>query len=179
MKKSILIFIGIIWSMMLSAQTADKIDVCGLKNMYRIDTDVYRSEQPDRIQFIALAEYGISEILNLRYWHSDANECRGINLTTHRVAMNAHDANDYDIVEALTIIRNRKGPILIHCHHGADRTGLIAAMYKIVFRGKSKCDVINEMINGGFGFHGIYINIIRYIERVDVSKIKRQINAMK
>ena len=28
----------------------------------------------------------------------------------------------------------RNGAVLIHCYHGADRTGLISAMYRIVYQ---------------------------------------------
>jgi protein tyrosine/serine phosphatase len=144
--------------------------------MYRVDEGIYRSEQPDRKQFHALEKYGITEILNLRYWHSDNKYAKGAGLTLHRVKMNAHDANDFDVVAALRIIKNRKGPVLIHCHHGSDRTGLIVAMYKIVFRNETKAKAIDEMANGGFGFHAIYDNIIRYINNVNVDSIKKQLN---
>ncbi|MDR2382626.1 MAG: tyrosine-protein phosphatase, partial [Prevotellaceae bacterium] len=146
------------------------------ENMYRVDEGIYRSEQPDREQFKALEKYGIKETLNLRYWHSDKKHAKDTNLDLHRVRMNAHDANDFDVVAALRIIKNRKGPILIHCHHGSDRTGLIVAMYNIVFRNKSKTEAIDEMLNGGFGFHKIYDNIVRYINNVNVDNIRKQVN---
>jgi protein tyrosine/serine phosphatase len=142
--------------------------------MYKVDEGIYRSEQPNREQFKALEKYGINEILNLRYWHSDNKYAKDTNLTLHRVKMNAHNANDFDVVSALRVIKNRKGSILIHCHHGSDRTGLIVAMYKIVFRDTTKKDAINEMINGGFGFHKIYDNIIRYINNVNIDNIRKQ-----
>jgi protein tyrosine/serine phosphatase len=144
--------------------------------MYKVDEGVYRSEQPDKEQFQALERYGIKEILNLRYWHSDSRPAKETGLRLHRIKMNAHDANDFDVVSALRIIKNRKGPILIHCHHGSDRTGLIVAMYKITFRNVSKEDAINEMINGGFGFHSIYDNIPRYINNVNIDNIRKQLN---
>jgi protein tyrosine/serine phosphatase len=144
--------------------------------MYKVDDGVYRSEQPDKEQFRALEKYGIKEILNLRYWHSDNRHAKGTNLTMHRIKMNAHNANDFDVVSALRIIKNRKDPILIHCHHGSDRTGLIVAMYRITFHNISKEDAINEMVNGGFGFHEIYDNILRYINNVNVDNIRKQLN---
>jgi protein tyrosine/serine phosphatase len=157
------------------SQSAVKINDCGLENMYKVDEGIYRSEQPGKEQFQALEKYGIKEILNLRYWHSDKH-AKKTNLILHRVKMNAHNANDFDVVSALRIIKNRKGPILIHCHHGSDRTGLVIAMYKIVFQDKTKENVINEMINGGFGFHEIYDNIPRYINNVNIDNIRKQLN---
>jgi protein tyrosine/serine phosphatase len=158
------------------SQSAVRINDCGLNNMYKVDEGVYRSEQPDKKQFQALEHYGIKEILNLRYWHSDSRHVKTTNLQLHRIKMNAHDANDFDVVSALRIIKNRKGPILIHCHHGSDRTGLIVAMYRIVFQSVSKENAISEMIRGGFGFHEIYDNILRYINGVNVDNIRKQLN---
>jgi protein tyrosine/serine phosphatase len=162
--------------MLLFSQSPVKISDCGLKNMYKVDEGIYRSEQPDRKQFLSLKQYGIKEILNLRYWHSDNRYAKDTDLTLHRIRMHAHDANDFDVVSALRILKNRKGPILIHCHHGSDRTGLIVAMYKIVFRNKTKAEAVDEMVNGGFGFHAIYDNIIRYINNANVEALKKQMN---
>jgi len=64
---------------------------------------------------------------------------------------------------------------LIHCKHGADRTGLIVAMYRIVFQNWTKEQAIDEMTQGDFGFHQIYSNIIDFIRNVDVENIKKQI----
>ena len=176
MKKVILFLVSVTYSALLFSQSPVKISDCGLENMYRVDEGIYRSEQPDREQFEALEKYGIKEILNLRYWHSDTKHAKDTGLTLHRVRMNAHHANDFDVVAALRIIKNRKGPILIHCHHGSDRTGLIVAMYKLVFRNKSTTETIDEMVNGGFGFHKIYDNIVRYVSNADLDNIRKQVN---
>jgi protein tyrosine/serine phosphatase len=176
MRKVILFLLGVTCSVLLFSQSPVKISDCGLENMYRVDEGIYRSEQPGREQFKALEKYGIKEILNLRYWHSDRKHAKDTDLTLHRVEMNAHNANDFDVVAALRIIKNRKGPILIHCHHGSDRTGLIVAMYSIVFRNKSKTEAVDEMVNGGFGFHKIYDNIVRYVNNADVNNIRKQVD---
>ncbi|MDR1594909.1 MAG: dual specificity protein phosphatase family protein [Prevotellaceae bacterium] len=176
MKRVVLLLFCVTCSVLLFSQPAVKIDDCGLLNLYKVDEGVYRSEQPDRKQFEALEKDGIKEILNLRYWHSDKKHAKKTNLRLHRIKMNAHDANDFDVVSALRIIKNRQGAILIHCHHGSDRTGLIVAMYRIVFQNISKEKAITEMITGGFGFHEIYDNIPRYINNVNIDNIRKQLN---
>lgn len=83
---------------------------------------------------------------------------------------------DEDVIRVLKIIRQKEnGPFLIHCQHGADRTGVMSAMYRITEQGWSKDAAISEMVNGGYGFHPIWSNIIRYIKDVDVDKIKRAV----
>lgn len=144
-----------------------------LSNFYEIDKGVYRSEQPSPTDFMALQKFGIREVLNLRRWHSDDDEAKGTTLTLHRVKTNAHDISEEELTAALRIIKQRKGPILIHCRHGSDRTGAVCALYRIVFQGVSKEDAIHEMVNGGFGFHGIYKNIIRTIRQMDVARVRQ------
>lgn len=147
----------------------------GLQNLYFIDKGVYRSEQPTDADFKAMEKYGIREVLNLRNRHSDDDEATGTNLKLHRVKAKAHAIDDELLIEALRIIQNRKGPIVIHCRHGSDRTGAVCAMYRILFQGVSKEKAIQEMTEGGFGFHSIYKNIIRVIREADVERIKKEL----
>jgi protein tyrosine/serine phosphatase len=81
---------------------------------------------------------------------------------------------DEDVIRVLRIINKKEnGPFLIHCQHGADRTGVMSAMYRIVVQGWTKDDAIKEMVDGGYGFHPIWSNIIHYVKNVNVDKIKR------
>jgi protein tyrosine/serine phosphatase len=83
---------------------------------------------------------------------------------------------DEDIIKVLKIIRKKEnGPFLIHCQHGADRTGLMSAMYRIVEQGWSKDEAIKEMVEGGYGFHAIWANIVDYVKNVDIERIKKEV----
>ena len=68
-------------------------------------------------------------------------------------------------------------PVLVHCWHGSDRTGTMVAVYRIVIEGWTKAQATDEMINGGFGFHPLWQNLIRYIEALDVDAIRAQVAA--
>lgn len=173
------LFVGMVLSVSAYAQNirVEKITIpdSELTNLYKIDSGVYRSEQPSYTDFKALEKYGIREVLNLRNRHSDDDEAKGTKLKLHRLKMKAHSVSEEQLIHALRIIKNRKGPIVFHCHHGSDRTGAVCAMYRIVFQGASKQKAIQEMTEGGFGFHRIYKNIIRTIENADVERIKREV----
>ena len=52
---------------------------------------------------------------------------------------------------------------------------MMTAIYRIVEQGWSKEDAIAEMTQGGFGYHPIWSNLIRYIENMDVAEIKRKV----
>jgi len=99
----------------------------------------------------------------------------GTTVKLHRVKMKAHSVDEEQLITALRIIKNRKSPIVIHCHHGSDRTGVVCALYRIIFQNVSKEDAIREMTDGGFGFHRIYKNIIRRIREADIERIKREV----
>ncbi len=175
MKKINLLFFCLLFSVLLFSQNLVKIDDLGLENMYMIDSGIYRSEQPNEEQFILLENYGISEILNLRQGYSDNDEAKGTKLKLHHINMRAGNIKDEDIIEILRTIKNRKGNILIHCLHGSDRTGVAIAMYRIVFQNWTKEAAIEELKLEKLGFHGIFKNIPKYIENVDIEEIKKNL----
>ena len=146
-----------------------------LNNFYWVDSTIYRSEQPDDESFKALEKLGIKEVLNLREYHSD-EDARENEFTVHRVPMEAGSVTEEQLLEALSEIKNRKSSMLIHCWHGSDRTGATVAAYRIVFQNWSKAQAIDEMANGGYGYHAsIYPNLVELINKLDVEKIRKQL----
>ncbi len=156
---------------------AKPVHAGSLKNFHQLDAKVYRSAQPGRKGFQSLQQLGIQNVLNLRDYHSDNDEAKGLGMKLFRVKMEAGDINIQDVVTALRIIRESEGPILIHCWHGSDRTGLISAMYRIVFQNWSKEEAIDELKNGGYGYHSMYDNIPTFIKDVDIDQVKKQVFA--
>jgi tyrosine-protein phosphatase SIW14 len=146
-----------------------------LKNFYQLDSRLYRSAQPSRIGFKEAKRFGITDVLNLRDNHTDDSEAKGSGLTLHNIKSEADDINQEQIVDALRVIRSARGPVLVHCWHGSDRTGAVCAMYRIIFNSWSREEAIDEMINGGFGYHKMYANIVQLIRKADVEKIKVEI----
>jgi len=147
-----------------------------LKNFYRLDDKVLRSAQPDRKGFQELNALGIRSVLSFRDHHSD-DDGKGLGLDLYRVRMEAGDIPTGKVIEALRIIGKSEGPILIHCWHGSDRTGLISAMYRIVFQKWSREDAIDKLMNGGYGYHSLYKNIPEFIRQVDIEKVHREVFA--
>ena len=146
-----------------------------LENWYKVDGLVYRSEQPDDKGMADIERFGIRRVLNLREFHSDDDEAEATNLKTFRIPMNAAKIKNTDVIAALKIIKSSSQPILVHCWHGSDRTGTIVAMYRIVEQGWSKESALDELVNGGYGYHSIYANIKKYINTADIEDIRRRI----
>ncbi|MCO6504697.1 MAG: dual specificity protein phosphatase family protein [Snodgrassella sp.] len=142
-------------------------------NFYKISDDLFRSEQPTAKEMQYLEKIGIKTVINLRKWHSDQHELSKTKLTEVSIKMRAGKITDEKVVAALRTIRHSQKPILIHCWHGSDRTGVIVAMYRIVFQNWTKSQAIDELMQPQFRHHyNVYPNIVRYIEHVDVEKIR-------
>ena len=154
------------------------IELPGVVNLHKINENLYRSEQPTSEGMKNLKEIiGIKTVINLRAIHSDADEVRGTGLLNEELSVKTWHIEDEDVVRVLKLIRNKEnGPFLIHCHYGGDRTGLMSAMYRIVEQDWSKDEAIKEMVDGGYGFHPFWSNIIKYLLNVDVKKIKMAVS---
>lgn len=148
-----------------------------INNLHRITPTLYRSAQPAAKDISELQKLGIRKIVSFREFHSDEETLAGAGITLERIPMNAWDIDDKDMVAALRALRDteRDGPVLIHCLHGADRTGIVSALYRMVFEGWSRQRAIEELRHGGYGFHPIWVNIVHYLERVDVEKLRREV----
>ena len=96
----------------------------------------------------------------------------GINLV--QIPYRTNHVDDSLILSALRAIETgqSKGPVLMHCKHGSDRTGLIAAMYRVVVQGWSKEGALQEMTEGGFGDSHHFKDGIRYMMHADIDKLR-------
>ena len=65
-----------------------------------------------------------------------------------------------------------QGPVLMHCKHGRDRTGLMAAMCTVV-QGWSRADALAEMKAGGFGDARLMDDAIAYVEGADIDGLRQ------
>lgn len=148
-----------------------------LENFYQIDTRLYRSEQPDDDAFEQVEKLGMKEVLNLRSLHTDDDEAEETKLTLHHLRMKAGKVTENDLFQALRIIRDAKGPLLIHCWHGSDRTGAVVAAYRMVFQGWSAEKALDEMRYGGYGYHyNTYPNLMVLIKQLDADALRKKLD---
>ncbi|HLP41522.1 MAG TPA: tyrosine-protein phosphatase, partial [Fibrobacteria bacterium] len=148
-----------------------------LGNFYQVSGDVYRSRQPDDEEFTALSAEGIRSVLSLREYHADQDKAPP-GLRLYALPMNAGEIDDAKISKAMLMLAEAPKPVLVHCWHGSDRTGVVIAMYRMVFQDWPREKAIDEFENGGFGYHkSVYPNIERYLETVDVDRFKALVRA--
>jgi len=155
------------------------IDPVGLPNFHRVNDDVFRGAQPTAEGYSTLREMGVATILNLRTFGADDDMAKAAGLDHINVTMQAWEAEDEEIVDALRVMtdpqRLSQGPIFVHCQQGADRTGVVVAMYRVVVEGWSREQAIEEMTAGGYGFNRVWTNLVAYMRTVDIDAIREAV----
>lgn len=164
------------------AHWATPLAVPGLPNLHRVDDGLYRSAQPEAQGLRALVPLGVKTIVNLRSSHSDDELIReaGVPAGTlgyEEIPMTAWNPEREQVVRFLRIAREaRHQPVLVHCQHGADRTGLMIAAYRMVEQGWSRSEAMRELREGGYGFHEIWAgSIVPFLKRLDVEQVRREV----
>ena len=128
-------------------------------NMYSIDRQMYRSSQPSPKQLrILKKKYGIKTIINLRgenglsAYSLEKKAC--LNLNLELVNFRAYSRNPPESEEIKTLIKlfNKiKYPALMHCKSGSDRTGVVAALYRILYLNESVEDAFKKELHWKYG----------------------------
>jgi len=142
-------------------------------NFYQMSPTLYRSSLPDGGALPLLAKLDIGTVINFLP-ESDANWLSTPGIEQVQLPYRTNHVDDSDVLKALRAIQEgqARGPVLMHCKHGSDRTGLMAAMYRVVVQGWSKEDALDEMTEGGFGDNHHFKDGIRYMMQADVEKLR-------
>jgi protein tyrosine phosphatase (PTP) superfamily phosphohydrolase (DUF442 family) len=106
-------------------------------NRHRVGEHVWRSAQPAPHHIRALAQEGIRTIVNLRgrrpcssYWlEREACRSHGIELIDFQMRSRAAPTRE-EIRAVRELFERVKYPMLMHCKSGADRAGLMSALYR-------------------------------------------------
>jgi len=151
----------------------------GLPNLHKVSGALYRGAQPEAVGFAELKKLGVKTVVNLRLTHSDRDEMKeaglipGKDLNYVHIRMEAWDADEDEVVELLKVLADPANrPVFVHCKHGADRTGMAVATYRIICEGWAKADAIDEMRNGGFNFHAVWKGLPKFLREMDVEKLR-------
>ncbi|EQB0423396.1 tyrosine phosphatase TpbA [Pseudomonas aeruginosa] len=142
-------------------------------NLYRMSPTLYRSALPNAQSVALLQRLQVKTVVSFikdddRVWLGQA-PVRVLSLPTH--------ADRVDDAEVLSVLRQlqaaeREGPVLMHCKHGNNRTGLFAAMYRIVVQGWDKQAALEEMQHGGFGDEDDMRDASAYVRGADVDGLR-------
>jgi len=114
----------------------------------------YRSAQLDRDELkYYIKKYNIKSILNLRgenpnaAWYIEELQVSSeLNVKHYDIALSAkRELTDEEVRKLIEIFKSAPRPVLIHCKSGADRSGLVAAMWKVVVDGEPKSEARKQL----------------------------------
>ena len=147
---------------------AQPIDRQSLPNLHRVSATIYRSAQPRDDAQQALTELGIKSVISLRWSADDAKLLP--NVRRIHAPIESWDVDHNEVMRALrALIDPANQPVLVHCRHGADRTGTVVAAYRMIVQDWSATAAIEEMRKGGYRYHAVWRNMLRYLRRLDVA----------
>ena len=150
-------------------------DIPGLTNFARISDGLYRGAQPSAEGFAELKKLGIKTVVNLRSFHTDRQKLKGTGLQYLHIYCKAWHPEDEDVIEFLKVVRDPANqPVFVHCLHGADRTGMMVASYRIIEQGWTIPDAADELPR--FGFHTIFKQIPKYLKGFVSESIQNGVN---
>lgn len=156
------------------ASWAQPIKLEGAPNLHKVSDVLYRSAQPTAVGMKNLEKMGIRTVVNLRSFHSDRDELGDSKMKYEHITMKAWHPERKEAVRFLKIVSDPKNsPVLVHCQHGADRTGTMSALYRIAIQGWTKEEALREMTEGGFNFHEVWVNLPPWIRELDVESVKK------
>jgi hypothetical protein len=134
---------------------------------------LYRSEQPTALRHEEPREARASHGHQPARVQRRRDEVKGTSLRTERIKILTWRIGDSTSSKSCACSgQTENGPFLIHCQHGADRTGLMSAMYRILEQGWTPEDALKELIDGGYGYHSMWKNIVRYVRSATSRKLR-------
>jgi len=156
------------------AEWATAVPGTSVANLYRIEDGLYRAAQPTAAGFTELAALGVHGVLDVAGGAGDEPLVHSDAIRLFHVPMSAWGLHDDLVLRALRIMADPANrPLLIHCQHGADRTGALVALYRVVVQGWNKADAIREMNQGGYHHSFLWKNLDRYVDHADVAALRK------
>jgi protein tyrosine phosphatase (PTP) superfamily phosphohydrolase (DUF442 family) len=109
-------------------------------NFWPVAPGVWRSNQPTHRRFEKYAAMGIKTVINLRgedkraQYLFERESCEALGLTLIDAKLWAREAAPRRrIVAVIDALRSAEKPLMFHCKSGADRAGMVSAMYLLIF----------------------------------------------
>ena len=110
-------------------------------NFHKVDENIFRSNMPTPSRIKKYSELGIKTIVNLRGvrrdggWLLENEACKKYNLKLIDFRARSRAAPEKEMIfEAEKLFKNIEYPALIHCKSGADRAGIVCALYFLLHK---------------------------------------------
>ena len=145
-----------------------------LPNLYRVSPDLLRGAQPTDAGFAELKRLGVRTVINLRAGRHEAGVSERNGLRYGEIPMRAWSFDESDVLRFLEVAGSADAaPAFVHCRRGADRTGMLVAVYRVVVEGWTKEQALDEMIHGPYGYNPRWKKLVRFVEEMDADRMRR------
>lgn len=147
------------------AAAAEKLDRPGLPNLGKVSATLYRGGQPEGPGFVELRTLGVEAVVNFRdekdHIETERKQVESLGMRYVSIPWNAfHGPENQQVAEFFDFLRaNPNVKTFAHCHHGADRTGVMIAAWRISAQGWSPEEAITEMRQ--FHYHGFWLRKLK------------------
>jgi len=124
-------------AMLPAPPIAEHISLSGVGNFGRVAGNLYRGAQPSAGGFAELKKLGVGIVVNFRDEPSEQTReqrtAEALGMRYVGIGWNARkEPTDAQVAEFLHLVRaNPQSKIFVHCHWGADRSGVMVATYRI------------------------------------------------
>lgn len=162
----------------LAASAApDDLASVPIERFQRVDERLYRGAQPTEAGFRRLRDLGVQTVVNLRI-EADAkllDERRIVeSLGMRYINLPVEDGNFFtrsrripdNVIRGFFNVLDQSdtGPVFVHCHRGADRTGALVAFYRVARHGWDNERALKEAREIGLRswYHGLQDQISRF-----------------
>ncbi len=122
-------------------------------NFHKVNNDIYRSNMPTPLRIKKYSKLGIKTIINLRGarkdggWLLENEACIKYNIKLIDFKARSRAAPDKEMIfNAEKLFNTIQYPALIHCKSGADRAGIMCALY-ILIKEKKDAIVANKQLS--------------------------------
>lgn len=147
---------------------------------------LWRSEAPTRSDAQWLVDHDIGTVVSLQLdvrrsfeaAHTKGGMTRSVVYYRVRdfdaIQVLTHRHLDEHVAEVLAIIREAPKPVLINCRAGVDRTGIIAAAYRVLIQGMSMQKAIAELDGFHSPWNPLNARYVRSLSGARKTKILRE-----
>jgi protein tyrosine phosphatase (PTP) superfamily phosphohydrolase (DUF442 family) len=137
----------------------------GLTNVGRVASGIYRGAQPEREGFATLKAMGVRTVINLRTRHGEREAVEAAGMRYVEIPMSfTKNVDPAAVRKALSVMTDPASqPVFVHCSRGADRTGVVAAVYRMEVDGWSEAEAEAEM--EAFGFHEVWFQLKKFVRQ--------------
>jgi protein tyrosine phosphatase (PTP) superfamily phosphohydrolase (DUF442 family) len=134
-----------------AALCADSDTASSIGNYQQVTAGLRRGALPSAAGMEVLAKEGVKTIIDLRKHdaagiNTEREHARSLGLNYFHIPMGHCAPKSADVIAFLDITTNPKyQPVFVHCRQGADRTGILVALYRMLLQDWSFGDAYREM----------------------------------